>query len=54
MNHTALVTGASSGSGRGLAEIHARHKGDVILVAQRGERLKAPCDELQSEHGIDS
>ncbi|MGM0506776.1 MAG: SDR family NAD(P)-dependent oxidoreductase [Bacteroidota bacterium] len=47
---TALVTGASSGIGKELAREHARHGGDLILVARRNEKLEALKQELQEAH----
>lgn len=43
-NKTALITGASSGIGLGLAKVFARHGYDLVLVARREEKLR----ELQS------
>jgi short-subunit dehydrogenase len=49
---TALVTGASSGIGAELARVHARHGGDLIVVARRRARLDALKAELESAQGI--
>jgi len=38
-NKLALITGASSGIGKELAIIHARHGGDLIIVARREDKL---------------
>ena len=51
MPDLALITGASSGIGRELARVHAEHRGDMILVARREDRLAALADELRGEHG---
>jgi short-subunit dehydrogenase len=52
MQHTALITGASSGIGRDLARIHAEQGGDLIIVARRGEALEALKEELARAHGV--
>ena len=49
-----LVTGASSGLGLEMARIVARdHKGNLVLVARRRDRLDALADELRTKHGVD-
>ncbi len=49
-----LVTGASSGLGLEMARIIARdHKGHLVLVARRLDRLEALATELRSAHGVD-
>ena len=45
MKNTALITGASSGIGKELANIHASKGRDLILVARRLELLQ----QLQAE-----
>lgn len=52
MNQTALITGASSGIGKELANIHAEKGGDLILVARRGQVLSEIKQELESKHNI--
>ncbi len=52
MNKTALITGASSGIGLELANIHAERGGDLILVARRQKRLEALKEELAKKHGV--
>jgi len=49
---TALITGASSGIGAELGRIHAEHKGNLVLVARRLDRLEALKSELEQAHGI--
>lgn len=49
---TALITGASSGIGKEFARIHAKMKGDVILVARREDSLIELKNELEAKEGI--
>lgn len=53
-NATALVTGASSGIGRELADVIAADGHDVILTARREERLRDVATELETDHGVDT
>ncbi len=50
--HTAIVTGASSGIGSELARELARRGHGVTLVARREDRLRALADELAAAHGV--
>ncbi|GLQ33807.1 short-chain dehydrogenase [Amylibacter marinus] len=52
MANTALVTGASSGIGRALAEYHAQQGGDLIITARRKPALDALKGELEAKYGI--
>lgn len=49
---TALITGASSGIGEALAELFARDKSSVILVARSQDKLQALADRLAKTYGI--
>ena len=48
----ALITGASSGIGEGLARLLAEKGYDLALVARREDRLRALGDALAASHGI--
>mmetsp|Transcript_34274 Transcript_34274/g.69131 ORF Transcript_34274/g.69131 Transcript_34274/m.69131 type:complete len:264 (-) Transcript_34274:3226-4017(-) len=48
----ALITGASAGIGTELSRYHAKHGGDVILVARRKDALDKLKQELESSYGI--
>ncbi len=52
MSKTALITGASSGIGKALAECFARDRYDVILTARRLDRLEAIAADLKSRYSI--
>ncbi|CCC80703.1 SDR family NAD(P)-dependent oxidoreductase [Thermoproteus tenax] len=53
MNKTALITGASSGIGRALAEELAAKSYDLILVARRADALGELSSELSSKYNIE-
>ncbi len=49
-----LVTGASSGLGLELARSIARdHKGNLVLVARRRDKLDALAEVIRSQHGVE-
>lgn len=49
-----LVTGASAGIGKALAEVFAREGHDVVIVARREDRLQRVADAIESAHGVES
>lgn len=49
---TALITGASSGIGKALAENFARDGYNVILAARSVSKIEAHAADLQRRHGI--
>ncbi len=52
MKKTALITGASSGIGKEMAKLHARTKGDLILIARSTNKLESLKKELEGGFGI--
>jgi 3-hydroxy acid dehydrogenase/malonic semialdehyde reductase len=52
MNKIILITGASSGFGKAMAEKFAAAKWNCILTGRRSERLRAFAEELHAKHGI--
>ncbi len=53
MKKTALITGATSGIGRSLVEIHAKNNKDLVIVARNKEELLAVKKELEEKYHID-
>lgn len=52
MKNVALITGASSGIGKELANIHAFNGQDLIIVARNQERLENLKSELEIKHKV--
>lgn len=52
MSNTALITGASVGIVKALAQYHASKGGDLILTARRQAELNALKAELEAKHNI--
>jgi uncharacterized protein len=51
-NQTALITGASAGLGYEFAQLFARDKCNLVLVARSGPKLSELADQLRQQHGI--
>ena len=49
---TALITGASSGIGKELANIHAEKGGDLIVVARSKDKLENLKTELEEKYSV--
>ena len=52
MNKTILITGATSGFGKAIAEKFASAKWNCIITGRRKEKLFSVADELQNNHQI--
>lgn len=50
---TALITGASSGIGRELADVIAADGYDLVVTARREKRLESLAGELRSAYGVE-
>jgi short-subunit dehydrogenase len=48
----AVITGASTGIGRALAEVFARNGHDLLLVARPEDKLFQAADELAGRYGV--
>jgi short-subunit dehydrogenase len=51
-DHTALITGASSGIGASLARRFAKSGHRLVLAARSADKLRALADELSAAHGV--
>lgn len=47
-----LITGATGGLGKAFAEIYAKNKNNLLLVATKEEKLKELKAELESKYGV--
>lgn len=54
MTKIILITGATSGFGKAMAEKFAAAKWNCILTGRRADRLHAFAEELQTKHGIEA
>lgn len=52
MNKIILITGATSGFGRAIAEKFASAKWDCIITGRRNDRLQELVASLQQQHGV--
>ncbi|WP_418181048.1 SDR family NAD(P)-dependent oxidoreductase [Aliarcobacter lanthieri] len=52
MKNVALITGASSGIGKELAEIHANNGGDLVLIARDEDRLISLKNDLELKFSV--
>ena len=52
MKKIALITGATSGIGRAVADIFAENKYNLIVTGRRSERLQELKAALEQQHGI--
>ena len=52
MNKIALITGATSGIGRAVADIFSENKYNLIVTGRRSERLQELKAALEQQHGI--
>ena len=48
----ALITGASSGIGKELAQLHAQRGGDLVIVARSEDKLNALKTQLEAEREV--
>ena len=53
MKKVALVTGASTGIGKELANIHAQKGGDLVIVARSKDKLEELKTELEKKHSVE-
>lgn len=53
MKKIALITGASTGIGKELANIHAQKGGDLVIVARSKDKLEELKTELEKKHSVE-
>ena len=53
MNKTILITGATSGFGKAMAEKFASNNWNCIVTGRRKEKLFAVADDLKKKYGVD-
>ena len=53
MNKTILITGATSGFGKAMAEKFASNNWNCIVTGRRKEKLFAVADDLRKKYGVD-
>ena len=53
-NRSVIVTGASMGIGKGIAQVFARHGARVLLVARSGDKLEQAAAEINDAGGTAS
>lgn len=52
MKNVALITGASAGIGKELAQIHAEKGGDLVIVARSQDKLEKLKTELEKKYAV--
>jgi NADP-dependent 3-hydroxy acid dehydrogenase YdfG len=52
MNRKILITGATSGFGKAIAAIFAKHGDDCIITGRRQNRLDDICNELENKYNV--
>ncbi|MEO6882399.1 MAG: SDR family oxidoreductase [Bacteroidia bacterium] len=50
--HLALITGASKGIGKAIAEVLAKQKVDLLLVARSADMLKNIAEDFSKKYGV--
>lgn len=53
MNQTALITGASSGIGKALAQKFAQHDYDLVMIAEMENELAEAAEEVSDQYGVE-
>jgi 3-hydroxy acid dehydrogenase / malonic semialdehyde reductase len=52
MNRKILITGATSGFGKAIAGIFAKHGDDCIITGRRADRLEEICMDLENKYNV--